>query len=74
MESYSFAPEPSVRDVHDSKPHGYRYSRYAYSAETRISCYQPKSLVFLASLLLSDKSFDRKAVKVSCLRLGPKDF
>ena len=38
MESQGFAPEPPDRDVHDSKPHGYRYSRDACSAETRISC------------------------------------
>jgi len=74
MESYAFASEPPVRDVHDSKPHCYRYSRDACSAETCISCHQPKSLVFLPSLLLLCKSPSRKAVKVSCLRLGPKDF
>jgi hypothetical protein len=73
-ESYAFAPESPVRDVHDSKPHGYRYSRDGCSAETCISCRQPKSLAFLASLLLLDKSRNRKAVKVSCLRPGPKDF
>jgi len=74
MEPYAFAPVPPVRDVHDSKPHGYRYSRYDCSAETCISCHQPRFLVFLPSLLLSGKPRNRKAEKVSCLRLGPKDF
>ena len=74
MEPYAFASEPPDHDVHDSKPHGCRYSRGICSAETHISCRQPKSLAFLASLLLLDKSRNRKAVKVSCLRPGPKDF
>ncbi len=74
MESYAFASELPDRDVHDSKPHDYRYSRDAYSAEKRISCHQPKSLVFLPPLLLLGKSPNRKVVKVSCLRLEPKDF
>ena len=38
MEPYDFAPEKPDHDVHDSKPHGYRYSRDACSPETRISC------------------------------------
>lgn len=70
MESYKFASEPSALDVYDSKPHGYRYSRDACSAETCISCYQPKSLVFFPSLLLLGKSPSRKTVKVSCLCRG----
>jgi hypothetical protein len=52
VKSYVFAPEASVPDVYDSKPHGYRYSRYACSAETCISCPQPKSLALFPSLLL----------------------
>ena len=74
MNSYAFDPEPPGRDVHDSKPHDYRYSRDSCSAETCISCHRPKSLVVLASLLLLSKSPNRKVVKVGCLRLGPKDF
>ncbi len=74
MEPYAFPPEQPVRDVYDSKPHGYRYSGDDCSAETCISCHQPKSLVFLPSLLLLGKSRNGKAGKVSCLRLGPKDF
>ena len=57
MESYSIAhSEPSFRDVYDSKARGYRYSRYAYSSEIRISCPQQKSLVLLALLLLIGKT------------------
>ena len=52
VKSYVFAPEASGPDVYDSKLHGYRYSRYACSAETCISCPQSKSLAFLPSLLL----------------------
>ena len=74
MESYAFASEPPDRDVYDSKAHDYRCSRDSYSAETSISCHQPKSLVVLPSLLLLGKSPNRKIAKVSCLRLGPKDF
>jgi len=74
MESYAFSPELPDRDVRGSKLHGYRYSRGTCSAETRISCQQPKSLAFLASLLLLDKSRNRKAVKVSCLSPQLKDF
>jgi hypothetical protein len=71
MESSAVFPEPPDRDVYDSKPHGYRYSRDAYIVETCISCHQSKSLVFLASLLLLSKSPKGKALKVSCLRLRP---
>ncbi len=73
MECYAFASEP-VCGVYDSKPHDCRYSRDACSAETCISCHQPKSSVALPSLLLLGKSSNREVVKVSCLRLGPKDF
>lgn len=38
MEPYDFAPETPDRDVHDSNPHGYRYSRDAHSPDTSISC------------------------------------
>ena len=63
MESYAFAPEPPERDVYDSKAHDYRCSRDSCSAETCISCYQPKSLVVLPSLLLLGKSPSRKVIK-----------
>ena len=39
MEPYDFAPEPSYHDVHDSKPHGYRYSGDARSPDNYISCF-----------------------------------
>lgn len=52
VKSYVFAPEASGPDVYDSKLHGYRYSRYACSAETCISCPRAKSLVLFPSLLL----------------------
>ena len=74
VKSYFFDHEASDPDVYDSKLHGYRYSRYACSGETCISCPQPKSLVFFPSLLLIDKSPNKKAVQVSCLRLRPEDF
>ena len=73
-ESYAFAPEPLDCDEHDSNPHDYRYSRDACSAETCIFYHYPKSLVLLPSLLQLNKSANRKVQKVSCLRLGPKDF
>ena len=40
-----------VRDVYDSKAHGYRYSRDDRIEETSISCRQPKSLVFLPYII-----------------------
>jgi hypothetical protein len=63
MEPYAFDPQTPDPDVHDSKPHGYRYSRDACSPETCISCLYPKSLVFLASLLLSGISINEKSGK-----------
>ena len=63
MESEPFASEPPVRDVYDSKAHGYRYSRDDCIAETSIFCRQPKSLVFLPSLLLIRKITKQKSRK-----------
>jgi len=74
MKSYAFDPEPPDCDVHDSKPHDYRYSRDSCSSETSISCHRPKSLIVLASLLLLSKPPNRKVVKVGGLCPGPKDF
>ncbi len=38
MEPYDFAPEKPDPDVHDSNPHGCRYSRDACSPDMCISC------------------------------------
>jgi len=74
MESYLFVPEIPGCGVYDSKSHGYRYSIDACSAETRISCRQPKFLVFFPSLLLLVRALNKKATKVSYLPMRLKDF
>jgi hypothetical protein len=52
MDLFVSGPAALDPDVYDSNHDGYRYSRYTCSAETSISCPQPRSLVFLPSLLL----------------------
>jgi len=56
MELRVFSSEINYPDVYDNKSHGYRYSGYLCSSETRISCLLPKFLGFFPFLLPLGKS------------------